>query len=1059
MGFGKVGTKLVLFSFLILICIVEVPSAYSVGYLFSTPVNISNTSDSSLDSHIASSGNNVYIVWHDVVGGNDVILFKKSTDNGATFGSTITLSNSADISQLPRIAASGTNVYIVWEDDSVGGGDIMFAKSTDSGSTFGAPVNLSNNAGLSSIPQVTLSGTNVYVTWVDSTVNSNGSILFSASINGGAFSAPQTLSSNLDTSVQPRIAASGTNVYVVWEDDSLGTNDILYSRSTDSGSTFGAPVNLSNNAGGSLSPEIVASGSSVYVVWNDFTINASGGIMFVASTDSGSTFGSIISLDNGSDASQLAQLAASGTNVYIVWEDDSVGGGDIMFAKSTDSGSTFGVHVNLSSNSGASLTPQISVSSNNVQVVWQDQTVNANGNILFVGSDDSGATFGSQVTLSSSSDTSDTPVVLASNTMAYVTWNDLTSLATNTDIFFATGTTTSVSVQFDSSQYKQSDTATITIISHGSNLNPALAETISANVKSTSDPTGITLTLTETGPNTGIFSGQVSFTTGASSGNTLKTVPGDTITATFSSQTGTANIFPRIVAFHSSPYSLNDLASVTVTDQNSNTNPLVAETIPIQITSTTDPTGITLTLTETGPNTGTFTSSNIIFTTGTGQFKIGDTATIKQTETNFGFTTNNAVDTISVTATSSFGSLPITLTETGPNTGVFEGKLSFTSSASSGNSLQVQNGDIVGVTYLGETSQSLIIPNPNAGVGSIPAAIGDTVTATYMGSTGTVPIVHGPGGGGGGGGLLRPGLVLDVISGVVGGGAPSQPPVFFDSSSIPINSLPDAVKKSILNPDPTKPIPPIENSNLDFPLEIDNKGFYLPLHANTISTVTETVGKPFHLKLEMIDPYNVIHVSLFTNLKGQTSAISDSDTAIIYDQGKPLNILDPHHLFSNVTIAASKNGAKFTFDYSITFAKPMQRSDIYLRSWNELLGSTDMDILDALQVNGTQASLVQNLTSNVAQISNKTIQNTIQNTTIQNTTAATQPDAMTAIKEWGGYAPNPISDKELLSTFGIQGQQIPSWLMKTTKWLVNGQMSEDEFINIIKYLAKNGMIK
>lgn len=41
-----------------------------------------------------------------------------SQDSGATFGSTINLSNNpASLSYNPQIVASGENVYIVWEDD------------------------------------------------------------------------------------------------------------------------------------------------------------------------------------------------------------------------------------------------------------------------------------------------------------------------------------------------------------------------------------------------------------------------------------------------------------------------------------------------------------------------------------------------------------------------------------------------------------------------------------------------------------------------------------------------------------------------------------------------------------------------------------------------------------------------------------------------------------------------------------------------------------------------------------------------------------------------------
>ena len=45
----------------------------------------------------------------------------------------------------------------------------------------------------------------------------------------------------------------------------------MYRRSTDGGANFGATVNLSNNAFSSLDPAVATSGNNVYVVWYDNT--------------------------------------------------------------------------------------------------------------------------------------------------------------------------------------------------------------------------------------------------------------------------------------------------------------------------------------------------------------------------------------------------------------------------------------------------------------------------------------------------------------------------------------------------------------------------------------------------------------------------------------------------------------------------------------------------------------------------------------------------------------------------------------------------------------------
>jgi hypothetical protein len=144
-----------------------------------------------------------YTVWNDDTSGNSEILYKRSA---ISFDSTIDLSNNAGLSGRPAIAASGNNVYVVWNDNTLPGEfEILYRRSTDGGANFGATINLSNNAGFSSVPA---------------------------------------------------IAASGNNVYVVWQDATPGNNEILYRRSTDGGANFGATINLSNNAGISSNPAI-----------------------------------------------------------------------------------------------------------------------------------------------------------------------------------------------------------------------------------------------------------------------------------------------------------------------------------------------------------------------------------------------------------------------------------------------------------------------------------------------------------------------------------------------------------------------------------------------------------------------------------------------------------------------------------------------------------------------------------------------------------------------------------------------------------------------------------
>src|ERR687897_2753661 len=147
---------------------------------------LSNTPGNSTDPEIALYNNNVYVVWSDDSTGNSDIYFKRSGDNGTTFGSLENLSNTPGNSTDPEIALYNNNVYVVWSDDSTGNGDIYFKRSGDNGTTFDSTNNISeNNTGTSSTPQLAANSGNVYIIWTDTT-SGHSEINYRQSVDGGA---------------------------------------------------------------------------------------------------------------------------------------------------------------------------------------------------------------------------------------------------------------------------------------------------------------------------------------------------------------------------------------------------------------------------------------------------------------------------------------------------------------------------------------------------------------------------------------------------------------------------------------------------------------------------------------------------------------------------------------------------------------------------------------------------------------------------------------------------------------------------------------------------------
>jgi hypothetical protein len=352
--------------------------------------NMTKDSRHSEQPHIAVLGTNVYVIWIDDSSGTRDLFFRRSTDSGQTFGRTINLSNSTGSISDPELSVYGSNVYVIWESIPEDNGGIFFAKSNDNGARFEKPVLLGNNTGFFGLPQISAVGSNVYVTWRDATY---GIIFKGSNDNGASFGNSINLSNNTGYSFDPKIAASGSNVHIIWSESTFVANSIYTRASTDNGNTFGRIINLSNNATLTYSPDITLSASRkssnsnnhVYTIWSNDTfvgpnVPSLTDVIFRRSIDGGQTFGDTINLSDNSSFSFKSRIAAYGNNnVFLVWEENNqLQNGEILFRRSIDGGQTFGDTVNLSNSIRNSTSPQIAVAGNgNLYIIWQEDD-NAN---------------------------------------------------------------------------------------------------------------------------------------------------------------------------------------------------------------------------------------------------------------------------------------------------------------------------------------------------------------------------------------------------------------------------------------------------------------------------------------------------------------------------------------------------------------------------------------------------------------------------------------------------------------------------------------------------------
>jgi hypothetical protein len=150
------------------------------GQTFGEAVNLSNSPGASADNHVSAQGNTVYVVWWDNRTGNWEVLSRSSTDAGETFSEAVMLQGIGNstfrlappqpniISVDTMLAASENNEYVVWWDNKTGNWEVLFARSTDNGATFADPINISSSSDLRSIgARIAAQGDYVYISWIE----------------------------------------------------------------------------------------------------------------------------------------------------------------------------------------------------------------------------------------------------------------------------------------------------------------------------------------------------------------------------------------------------------------------------------------------------------------------------------------------------------------------------------------------------------------------------------------------------------------------------------------------------------------------------------------------------------------------------------------------------------------------------------------------------------------------------------------------------------------------------------------------------------------------------
>jgi hypothetical protein len=196
------------------------------------------------------------------------------------------------------------------------------------------------------------------------------------------------LSNNSLPDVQCWVECEGENVYAIWGHVYVLNydNQIVYTKSTDSGRTWSNFKNVSNSDYIAWDSHLAVSDQYVNVVWSNFTdTDGLERIYFSNSNDRANTWSNEkqISKETGYKAVG-PEVFANNSNVHIIWKDMRGSDEEIYYRRSVDGGITFDNGQGVDEDRRITFSPSaisgqtITGSGSNISVAWADERLGGN---------------------------------------------------------------------------------------------------------------------------------------------------------------------------------------------------------------------------------------------------------------------------------------------------------------------------------------------------------------------------------------------------------------------------------------------------------------------------------------------------------------------------------------------------------------------------------------------------------------------------------------------------------------------------------------------------------
>ncbi len=328
---------------------------------------------------IAVSGNYVHVIFSE----EDFIYYKRSEDGGGTWHGPQNINVSPDLHARPysyAIAAEGQFVHVVmaWQFSPATKWHIWYRRNINYGKSgyWGGWMKLTSGLCQFMYPDIAIKGQYVHIVY-QGCWPGNYEIFYKRISNYGVGSSitKRLTYSTTGFSMYPRVAAASQYVYVVYQDDWPGKDQIFLKRMSNWGAGAPTTLRLTHNLIYSEHPDITAQGEYVFVGFENYDSSlgrrdlfsktlenyGAGSITTKRLTYTGLCFNPSIAFDTGTNNVQVAYNSFSPGNDEIFWK--------VVYNYGKGSYSTYRLTY---STSGWSRYPDMSINDSTTHIVYQD---------------------------------------------------------------------------------------------------------------------------------------------------------------------------------------------------------------------------------------------------------------------------------------------------------------------------------------------------------------------------------------------------------------------------------------------------------------------------------------------------------------------------------------------------------------------------------------------------------------------------------------------------------------------------------------------------------------